>query len=143
MFLGSFTPRLDDKGRLFLPAKYRDRLAGGIVLTRGQEGCLFGFPRETFEPLVMEMAKAPLTNAQARSHMRMFLANASDEIPDKQGRITIPAGLRDWAGLTHECTVVGAADRLEIWDTARWNAYDEANRETYNNRSEEVVPGIF
>ena len=59
--------------------------------------------------------------------MRVFLASASDEIPDKQGRITIPAGLRDWPGLTHECTVIGADDRLEIWDTARWTAYVEAN----------------
>lgn len=143
MFLGTHTPRLDDKGRLFLPAKFRERLAPGLVVTRGQDRCLFVFPMDEFAKVAERMQSAPMTNKATRDHVRMFLAGASDEIPDKQGRITIPANLRQYAGLTRDCTVIGAGSRLEVWDADAWTAYSDAHEESYSDQSEEVVPGLF
>src|SRR5690625_7654695 len=90
MFLGTYEPRLDDKGRLILPATFREALAPGIVLTRGQERCLYGFPRAEFERVHGQMQAASLTSKQARDFQRVLLSGASDEIPDKQGRLTVP-----------------------------------------------------
>ncbi|CCH77320.1 putative protein involved in cell division or replication [Nostocoides japonicum T1-X7] len=143
MFLGTHTPRLDDKGRLFLPAKFRDRLAPGLVVTRGQERCLLVFPMDEFVTVTERMQAAPVTSKKARDHIRVFLSGASDEIPDRQGRITIPAVLRQYAGLTRDCTVIGQGSRIELWDTARWEEYLAANEESYSEQSEEVVPGLF
>ena len=98
MFLGTFSPRLDDKNRLILPAKWRSAFDGGIVMTRGQERCVFAFPRAAFETLVDELAGAPLTNKDAREYARMLLAGAQDEVPDKQGRVTVAPLLREYAG---------------------------------------------
>ncbi|MCE0488203.1 division/cell wall cluster transcriptional repressor MraZ [Ornithinimicrobium sediminis] len=143
MFLGTHTPRLDDKGRMFLPAKYRERLAAGLVVTRGQERCLYVFPMAEFERVVSTMQSTPTTNRAVRDYQRVFLSGASDEIPDKQGRITIPAALRDYAGLSHECTVIGTGGRLEVWDTAAWTAYLQENEQTFSELSEEVIPGLL
>ena len=99
MFFGTYTPRLDDKGRLFLPAKFRDELAEGLVVTRGQERCLYVWSMEEFGKLTERLRDAPVTNKAARDYVRMFFAGASDETPDKQGRITLPPMLRDYASL--------------------------------------------
>ena len=99
MLLGTHTPKLDDKGRVILPAKFREDLAGGIVVTRGQERCLYVFSTAEFEAKHERIRQAPLTDKQARSFLRMFLSGASAEMPDSQNRITIPAHLRQYAGL--------------------------------------------
>ena len=91
MFLGTHTPRLDDKGRIFLPAKYRDELAEGLVLTKGQERCLYVFPQAEFGRITEALRTAPVTAKAVRDYSRVFFASASDEVPDKQGRVTIPA----------------------------------------------------
>lgn len=141
MFLGTHHPRLDDKGRLFLPARFRDQLAEGLVVTRGQEHCLYVFARDTFEEMARQMSAAPFTNEPARALGRVFFAGASDEVPDKQGRITVPADLRAWAGLSKDCAVIGANDRIEIWDSARWQAYLDQQADVFASLSSEVVPG--
>jgi MraZ protein len=143
LFLGTHTPRLDEKGRLFLPAKYRDRLAGGLVVTRGQERCLFIFPMDEFVKVSEQMRQAPTTSRAARDYMRVFLSGASDEVPDKQGRFTIPANLRQYAGLDREITVIGAGSRLEVWDSAAWTSYLEETEQSFADTEEEVVPGLF
>ena len=107
MFLGTHTPRLDEKGRLFLPAKFRERMAPGLVVTRGQERSLFIYPMDEFVKVADQMRQAPTTSKVARDYMRVFLSGASDEIPDKQGRFTIPANLRQYAGLDRDVTVIG------------------------------------
>src|SRR5215467_14551261 len=99
MFLGTHTPRLDEKGRLFLPAKYRNDLAGGVVITKGQERCLYVFPPAEFERITEALREAPVTAKAVRDYSRVFFASAFDQVPDKQGRVTIPQGLRDYAGL--------------------------------------------
>ena len=143
MFLGTHSPRLDDKGRLFLPAKFRDELAGGIVVTKGQERCLFVFPTAEFRSMTQRMAEAPMTSGPARDFLRVFFAGASDEVPDKQGRITIPPALREYAGLSKDCVVIGANTRLEIWDAEQWASYLEQKEQSFSSLSEEVLPGIF
>lgn len=143
MFLGTHHPRLDDKGRLFLPAKFRKELAGGLVVTRGQERCLYVFAMPEFERITQAMNSTPVTSRAVRDYQRVFLSGASDEIPDKQGRVTIPAVLREYAGLTRECTVIGAGSRVEVWDTDAWNDYLSATEESFSEQSEEVIPGLL
>jgi MraZ protein len=145
VFLGTHTPRLDDKGRLFLPAKYREELSAGLVLTKGQERCLYVFPETEFARITEALRVAPVTvTAKAvRDYSRVFFASASDEIPDKQGRITIPPGLRDYAALQRDCVVIGASTRLEIWDAVAWETYLAQQEDAFSDASEEVLPGIL
>ena len=143
MFLGTHTPRLDDKGRLFLPAKYRDELAGGLVITKGQERCLYVFPEAEFARITGALRSAPVTAKSVRDYSRVFFASASDEVPDKQGRVTIPPALREYAALQRDCVVIGANTRLEIWDAAAWDAYLAEQEDAFSAASEEVLPGVL
>ena len=136
MFLGTHTPRLDDKGRLFLPAKFRDELAGGVVITRGQERCLYVFTRTAFAAKAEELQSQSLGSKAARDYGRMFFSSASDEIPDKTGRVTLPQPLRQYAGLTKDCVVIGANTRLEIWDAAAWAAYEAEQEQAFADQDE-------
>jgi MraZ protein len=142
LFLGTHHPRLDDKGRLFLPAKFRDDLAGGLVITRGQERCLYVFPTTEFRRLYELIRQRPLTSRAARDYQRVFLSGASDEQPDKQGRVTVPPHLREYAGLTRECVVIGAGPRLEVWDAEAWDRYLSDQEAAFSDLSEEVLPGL-
>jgi len=143
VFLGTHTPRLDEKGRLFLPAKYRDEVAGGVVITKGQERCLSVFPAAEFARQAEELqvaestAVTPEDKKRTRMRTRQFFGSAADDVPDRQGRITVPAPLRAYAGLERDCVVVGANTRLEIWDAAAWAAYEESNDADF---AEEAAP---
>jgi MraZ protein len=141
MFLGTHTPRLDDKGRIFLPAKFRDELSEGMVVTRGQERCLYVWPTAEFESFTAPYRSAPVTNKPARDFVRMLFAGASAEQADKQGRVTLPQLLRDYAGLHRDCVVIGASSRVEIWDAEAWNSYANEQEPAFANWSEEVLPG--
>jgi MraZ protein len=143
MFLGTHHPRLDDKGRLFLPAKFREELAEGVVVTKGQERCLFVFPVAEFGRVTEALSAAPVTARAVRDYSRVFFASASDEVPDKQGRITIPAPLRQYAGLEKECVVIGANTRVEIWDTASWDTYLADREQSFADLETEVLPGVL
>ena len=140
MFLGTYTPRLDEKGRLILPAKFRSQLAPGLVMTRGQERCLFLLPLDEFRRMHDQIRQAPVTSKQARDYLRVFLSGASDELPDKQGRISIPPALRTYAGLDRDVAVIGAGTRVEIWDLAAWEAYLAEQESGYADTAEEVFP---
>jgi MraZ protein len=143
VFLGTHTPRLDEKGRLFLPAKYRDELSRGLVLTKGQERCLYVFPLPEFDRITEALRAAPVTAKAVRDYSRVFFASASDEMPDKQGRVTLPAALREYAGLQRDCVVIGANTRLEIWDAQAWNTYLDQQEDAFSDASGEVLPGIL
>jgi len=143
VFLGTYAPKLDDKGRLILPAKFWDELANGVVITRGQERCLYVFSTREFENVHDKIRQAPVTSKQARDFMRLFLSGANQETPDKQRRVTIPASLRDYAGLDRDLTVIGAGSRAEIWDTEAWNTYYNETESAFANTTEEVIPGLF
>lgn len=140
MLLGTFTPRLDDKGRLILPMKFRDELAEGLVVTKGQEHCLYIWPQAEFNAFTDKLRRAPVTDARARAFSRMFYFGASNDPADKQGRITLSPMLREYAGLQRDCLVIGAQNRIEIWDVERWSAYSSREEAGYANWSEEVFP---
>jgi MraZ protein len=143
VFLGTYSPRLDEKGRLFLPAKFRDELADGLVITKGQERCLYVFSTAEFGRLTERLREAPLSAKGARDYSRVFFASAHDDAPDKQGRITVPVPLRDYAALSRECAVIGANTRVEIWDAQAWAGYLAGQEEGFASLSEEVLPGVL
>jgi MraZ protein len=143
MFLGTHHPRLDEEGRLVLPARWRDDLADGLVITKGQERCLYVFTSAEFRERAAALHAAPLTAKRARDYGRVLFASAADDVPDKQGRITIPTALREYAGLERECTVIGANTRAEIWDARAWAMYSTEQEQAFADLSEEVVPGLM
>ena len=143
MFLGTHEPKLDEKGRIILPARFREELANGLVITKGQERCLYVFPSGEFSSITDRLRQAPVTEKAARDYMRVMFAGAHDEEPDKQGRVTIPSGLRTYAGLEKDCVVIGANTRLEIWDSAAWNTYLADREKGFADVSTEVLPGLF
>jgi MraZ protein len=129
-FMGTYRPKLDEKGRLFLPAKFRAALAEGVVVTQGQENCLYVWPPAVFDREI-EALDRPLSSRAGRSLARMFYSSGEDLTPDKQGRIAVPAPLREYAGLEKDVVVIGVRDRLEIWDPARWAEYQAAESERF------------
>lgn len=143
MFLGTYEPKLDPKGRVILPAKFREQLAEGVVLTRGQDRCLYAFPEAEFQEMFNQLRKAPLSSKQARDYVRVMLSGASDEVPDKQGRITIPQNLRSYAGLGRDLAVIGAGSRVEIWDAEQWQHYLGEQEEVFSSTADEIIPGMF
>jgi MraZ protein len=143
VFLGTHQPRLDDKGRLFLPAKFRDELAEGVILTKGQERCLYGWPVPEWERITDQMRAAPVSVKASRDFNRVLFASASLEVPDRQGRITVPPALRQYAGLTRDCVVIGANTRVEVWDQAAWDSYLAESEPAYADLAEEVLPGLL
>ena len=142
MFLGTHTPRLDDKGRLALPAKFRTELEGGLVITKGQERCLFVFPMAEFGRITELLRSAPVTQRSVRDYSRVFFASASHEVPDGQGRITVPSQLREYAGLSKDCVVIGANSRVEVWDAEAWQTYLASTEQAFAE-AEEVLPGLL
>jgi MraZ protein len=143
VFLGTHSPRLDEKGRIFLPAKFRDELSEGVVITKGQERCLFVFPIGEFRRVTEALSQAPVTQKTVRDYSRVFFASAWQEVPDRQGRVTIPPALRQYAGLSKDCVVIGANTRVEIWDTAAWEAYLSDREQAFADLEEEVLPGVL
>ena len=138
MFLGTYTPKLDEKGRFFLPAKFREELDEGLVITRGQEHCLAVYPMSTFVVMSREIAKGSVSVKKVRDYQRMLAAGASDTAADKQGRVMVPPMLRRYAGLGKEIVIVGAITRIEIWDAARWEEYSTAQEADFAQMNEEV-----
>ena len=131
MFLGTYTPKLDDKGRPTLPAKFRDELAGGLMVTKGQDHSLAVYPKDEFIQLAQRATKASRTNARARAFIRNLAASTDEQRPDGSGRITLSADHRTYAGLTKEIVVIGAFNRLEVWDAATWAEYSAAQEEAF------------
>ena len=128
---------------MILPAKFREELSPGLVITKGQELCLYVFPATEFATITETLRQAPVTAKSASDYQRVMFAGAHDEIPDRQGRVTIPQGLRTYAGLEKECVVIGANTRVEIWDSAAWNEYLADREKSFADVSEEVFPGLF
>jgi MraZ protein len=135
-FMGTYRPRLDEKGRLFLPAKFRDRLAEGVVVTQGQEKCLVVWPPEVFDVEADKAAERSMTDKAARGYQRMFFSGGDEVVPDKQGRVSIPPALRDYAGLEKDVVVIGVRNRLEIWNPTAWDDYQAAEIQRFADLDE-------
>lgn len=123
MFIGEFQHNLDSKGRMALPAKFRQKISGGAIVTRGLDHCLFVFTAKDWEVLAQKLVALPLAQANSRAFARLMLAGAMDVEVDKQGRVLIPDYLRTYAGLKKETIVTGLYNRIEIWDKDSWKEY--------------------
>lgn len=130
MFLGEYTHTIDPKKRLSIPTKMRKELGGSIVLTRGPDQCLFLYPQKTWLTVADKLGKLPLGQADTRNFVRFTLAGASEVELDSLGRILIPDGLKQYAGLTGKAIIVGVLDRVEVWAPERW---EEIRRRTEQN----------
>lgn len=142
MFLGTYTPRLDDKGRLTLPAKFREGLAGGVTVTKSQDHSLAVYPREVFADRAQIVSQASRSSEEARAFMRNLAASSDVQLPDGQGRITLSADHRRYAELAKECVVIGAVEYVEIWDARAWAAYVERSEQAFSSATDPSL-GIF
>ena len=127
MFKGEYSHSVDAKGRIIMPAKFREILGDMFVVTKGLDGCLFVYPNDEWENIENKFREIPLTTKDARKFSRFFFAGAADCEVDKQGRGLIPSVLREFAGLNKEVVLVGVLNRIEIWSKERWqeNEYDD------------------
>lgn len=123
MFLGEYQHVLDEKGRVALPIKFRDRLSRGAVVTRGLDSCLFVYPAEEWESLAKRLAALPISQANTRAFARLMLAGAMEVGVDRQGRMLLPDYLRTYASLKRNIVVAGLYNRLELWSAESWSAY--------------------
>ena len=136
MFMGEFHHSIDEKGRLILPAKFRDGLGERFVITRGLEECLFVYSENDWNKITNKLNSLPFTKKDARSFTRFFLSGATITEFDKQGRINITSPLISYADLKKECVVIGVGDRLEIWSSDNWNKFYDTNKEDMSNIAE-------
>lgn len=111
------------------------------MITKGQEHCLYVFPTDEFARIAGQLREQPVTHKAARAYTRVFFAGAHDEVPDRQGRITIPVHLREYASLERDLVVIGASSRVEVWDAQAWSAYLTGNEEDFAGIEEGVLPG--
>ena len=125
MLLGEYNNKLDDKGRVSVPAKFRDDLGHSFIVTKGLDNCLFAYSKEEWATFEAKLKSLPLTNTNARNFIRFFFAGATECETDKQGRINIPQNLREYAGLSKEVFIVGVSTRVEIWDKDKWLEYTD------------------
>ena len=138
MFMGEYNHTIDAKGRLIVPAKFREILGDNFIVTKGLDGCLFVYPNDEWTRFEEKLKSLPLTNKNARQFTRFFLAGAAACEVDKQGRILLPQVLREFASLEKDVVLVGVASRIEIWSRERW---DESMK-TYDGDMDEVAENM-
>ncbi|MFD1483716.1 division/cell wall cluster transcriptional repressor MraZ [Lacticaseibacillus baoqingensis] len=139
MLMGEFHHSIDTKGRLIVPAKFRETLAPAFVLTRGMDGCLFGYPQAEWQKLQEKLASLPLAKKSARTFSRLLLSGAAECELDKQGRINLPKNLIAHAALDKACVLIGVSSRIEIWSADRWLAYSEQAEDDFDDISENLI----
>lgn len=135
MFVGEYNHTIDTKGRVIVPAKFRDDLGTNFMVTKGLDNCLFVFPMDEWNRFEEKLQNLPVANKNARKFSRFFLAGASAMEADKQGRILLPASLREFAGLEKDVVMVGVGSRAEIWSKENWianNTYDDMDEVAEN-----------
>jgi MraZ protein len=142
VFLGTHAVRMDEKGRVALPARFRDRLVDGLIMTRGQEHCVSVFPLAEFSRQSVALGQASSTAARNRDYQRLMYSAADDPTPDKQGRVVINADLRRYAGLQRDCVAIGSNTHFEIWDGTAWQAFLDDREPLFARMDSEVVPGL-
>lgn len=138
MFFGEYQHKIDAKGRLAIPAKFRKKLSKGAVVTRGLDTSLFLFPKEEWDKLAEKLASLPLGRANSRALSRLMLAGAMEVELDKQGRVMIPEYLRKYASIKKETIIAGLYDRIELWDDSQWNKYKKTTERDVGDIAEQL-----
>src|SRR5690554_2604312 len=139
MFMGEYQHSIDAKGRLIIPAKFREELDEGAVITRGLDNCLFLFPSEEWSILEDKLKALPLTKNDARQFVRFLFSGATECEMDKQGRIILPANLREFAVIDKDAVVIGVSSRVEIWSKEKWESYVQVAEESFEDIAENIV----
>jgi MraZ protein len=139
MFMGEFLHTVDSKGRLIIPAKFRETLGDKFIATKGLDNCLFLYPENEWQNFEEKLKKLPVSQPNARAFVRFFFSGATECEFDKQGRILLPANLREYATLEKDVVVVGVMNRIEIWDSARWKDYSALAESNYEKAAESLV----
>lgn len=139
MFMGEYSHTIDTKGRLIIPSKFREELGETFVVTKGLDGCLFVFSDEEWKAFEIKLKSLPLTNKNARQFARFFVAGATPCELDKQGRILLPATLREFAGLEKDVVLTGMLNRIEIWSKEKWNENNSLDDVTMDEIAEQMT----
>ena len=141
--MGEYQHSIDEKGRIIIPAKFRDKLGSNFVVTRGMEQCLFVYPMEEWAIMEQKMKALPLMKSEARAFTRFFFSGATECELDKQGRANLPQILVDHAKLAKDCVVIGVSTRVEIWSREIWEGYSEQSEQSFNEIAEKLVDFNF
>lgn len=139
MLMGEFQHNIDAKGRIIIPAKLREDLGSKFVITRGLDGCVFGYPLDNWEKIQEKLKQLPLAKKEARAFTRFFYSAAAEAEIDKQGRINIPTTLVNYANLEKECLVLGVSDRIEIWSKEKWENVSFEIEESFEEIAEDML----
>jgi len=137
--MGEYQHSVDAKGRLIVPAKFRDALGETFVVTRGLDNCLFGYPMDEWRKLEEKLKDLPMTKKDTRAFARFFFSGATEVEIDKQGRINIPSTLMQYAHLVKECIVLGVSNRIEIWAKDAWETYFSESEQSFNEIAENMI----
>ena len=142
MLMGEYHHNIDEKNRLIIPSRFRNELGSTFVITRGLEKCLFVYSLKEWETIVSKLKTLPFTKKDSRDFTRFFMSGATECMLDKSGRVCITSPLVHYAGLTHDCVIIGANDRLEIWDSVAWENFFNTNEENFANIAENLFEGV-
>ena len=143
MFMGEYQHNIDDKGRLIIPAKFRDGLGASFVATRGLDQCLFVFPQQEWSLLEQKLKSLSLMKSDARLFNRFLFSGATECELDKQGRVNLPRNLIEHAKLDKDCVIIGVSSRVEIWSKEVWTDYSRQSEESFNEIAEKLVDFSF
>ena len=139
MLIGEYQHNIDAKGRLIMPAKFRQDLGYSFIVTRGLDGCLFGYPLENWTKVEAKLEQLPLSKKDARKFTRFFYSAATEVEVDKQGRINLPQTLIDFAKIDKSCRVIGVSDRIEIWSSEVWEAFAADMEDDFESLAEDMI----
>ncbi|MCL5093906.1 MAG: division/cell wall cluster transcriptional repressor MraZ [Patescibacteria group bacterium] len=138
MFIGEYRHNLDEKGRIAVPVKFRENLKAGAVVTKGLDSCLFLYPKEEWQDVAGKLSNLPISQSGARAFARLMLAGAYEVDIDKQGRIVIPQTLREFAGIKGTTVVAGLYNRIEVWESKKWEEYQKTTEKESNEIAEKL-----
>jgi len=141
--MGEYQHSIDDKGRIIIPAKFRDSLGDKFIVTRGLDNCLFVYPLSEWSVLEQKLKALPLMKSDARAFSRFFFSGATECELDKQGRVNLPNTLCDYAKLDKDCVVIGVSNRVEIWSKKTWEGFFNESEESFNEIAEKLVDFDF
>lgn len=139
MFMSEYQHNIDAKGRLFIPARFREGLGDSFIITKGLDGCLFVYTRDEWDALEQKLKSLPFTRGDARAFVRFFFSGAAICEVDKQGRVLIPGNLREYARLEKDAVIIGVSTRVEIWSKEQWEQYSARAAASYEEIAEKLI----